>query len=49
VSNLAWESKVDKDSAWFVKLGLDTFYDSQPGAGQSSTDNNYYVGLGRVF
>jgi putative salt-induced outer membrane protein YdiY len=48
-TNLAWESKVDKDSAWYVKLGLDTFSDTQPGSGQSSTDNNYYVGLGRVF
>ncbi|MHC5211277.1 MAG: DUF481 domain-containing protein [Planctomycetota bacterium] len=49
VTKLAWETKLDEDSAWFVKLGLDTFYDSVPGAGKSSTDNNYYVGLGRAF
>jgi hypothetical protein len=49
VTKFAWETKLDADSAWFVKLGLDTFYDSQAGAGSSSTDNNYYVGLGRTF
>ncbi|HZL98990.1 MAG TPA: DUF481 domain-containing protein [Planctomycetota bacterium] len=49
ISRLAFERKLDKDSTWFIKLGLDTFYDSQDGDETSSTDNTYYVGLGTTF
>jgi hypothetical protein len=49
VSRAAYERKVDPDSAWFVKLGVDHFYDSTAGTGVDSTDWNYYLGLGRAF
>ena len=49
VTKAAYETKVDPDSAWFLKLGIDHFYDSTAGAGIDSTDWNYYVGIGRAF
>ena len=49
VTKLAYNTKMDDDSAWFLKLGLDQFHDSDPGAGASQNDTNYYVGMGRTF
>jgi len=49
VTRAAYETKVDPDSPWYLKLGVDNFYDSTAGAGTESTDWNYYVGLGRAF
>ncbi|MGQ0553342.1 MAG: DUF481 domain-containing protein [Planctomycetota bacterium] len=49
VTRLAWERKVSDASPWYVKAGLDFFWDSVPGAGKSSSDTNFYVGLGRSF
>lgn len=49
VSKAAYEIKVDPDSAWFIKLGIDHFYDTAPGSGTDRSDYNYYVGLGRAF
>jgi hypothetical protein len=49
ISKVAWETKVGETGDWFFKAGLDTFYDSQAGAGTSGTDNTYYLGLGRSF
>jgi len=49
ISHAAYEIKVDPDSAWFIKLGIDHFYDSDPGDDDRSTDYNYFLGLGRAF
>lgn len=49
VSHAAYETKVDPASAWYIKLGFDHFYDSDPGSGSDKTDYNYFVGLGRTF
>ena len=49
VSKLAYDVKVDPDSAWYMKLGLDHFYDSAAGDDKQLNDWNYYVGLGRTF
>lgn len=49
VSHAAYEIKVDPDSAWFVKLGFDHMYDSDPGTDSDKSDYNYFVGLGRSF
>jgi len=49
VSSAAYEIKVDPASAWYIKLGVDHFYDSDPGDDTRSADYNYYVGMGRAF
>ena len=49
VTRLAYEIKVDPDSSWYIKLGLDHYYDSDPGDDSRSADYNYFLGLGRAF
>jgi putative salt-induced outer membrane protein YdiY len=49
VSRAAYEIKVDPASDWYIKLGVDHFYDSDPGETSRSADYNYYLGLGRAF
>lgn len=49
VSRAAYEIKVDPDSAWYIKLGLDHYYDSDPGEESRSADYNYFMGVGRAF
>lgn len=49
VLRLAYETKLDEESAWFLKIGTDRFHDSEPGEGKRTSDYNYYVGLGRTF
>jgi len=49
VSRAAYEIKVDPASDWYIKLGVDHFYDSDPGDDTRSADYNYYLGLGRAF
>jgi putative salt-induced outer membrane protein YdiY len=49
VSRAAYEIKVDPASAWYIKLGVDHYYDSDPGEDSRSADYNYFVGLGRAF
>lgn len=49
VMRLAYETKLDADSAWFLKLGTDRFHDTEPGDGKRTSDYNYYLGLGRTF
>ena len=49
VSKAALTTKPDPDSAWFLKLGVDHFHDTQPGDGKKPNDWNYYVGFGRFF
>ena len=49
VVRLAYETRLDSASAWFLKVGTDRFHDSDPGAGKRTSDYNYYVGLGRTF
>jgi putative salt-induced outer membrane protein YdiY len=49
VTRLAYETRMDPASAWFLKIGLDDTYDSQPGDDKNAHDVNYYVGMGRTF
>ncbi len=49
VTRLAYETKVSADSAWFLKLGLDRFHDTDAGDTKKTWDRNYYLGLGRTF
>jgi putative salt-induced outer membrane protein YdiY len=49
LTRLAFDSKVTPESPWFVRLGYDETYDSQPGEGAHGHDRNYYAGIGRNF
>jgi hypothetical protein len=49
ISRMTFERLVNKESAWFIKTGVDLFHDSNAGEGTDKDDWNYYVGLGRSF
>jgi len=49
VTRLVYDNKVEPDSPWFIRLGADDTYDSQPGPGNRGHDINYYAGIGRSF
>ena len=49
VTSAKYDIKVSEENPWYVRLGTDHFYDSQPGAGKKNNDWNYYLGIGRSF
>lgn len=47
-SNASWEMKIDPESELFLRVGVATRYDSDPGSAKT-TDVDYFVNLGWAF
>lgn len=49
VSRAQYETQLDGEEPWTLKVGIEHFYDSDPEEGSGSGDLNYWIGLGYIF